>query len=109
MAYRSYSLLRVCRSDAMVLSSGLGGGVGVDDCAGQTGDRRREVLLGGHRHLVGLGQCEVGAQDEVAIGMQLVADPAQPQPADLDDAGTSARACSAWVSRAGSTASISRR
>ena len=43
-------------------------------------------MLGGHHHLVGLGQCEVGAQDEVAIGLQLVTDPPQPKPADLDNA-----------------------
>ena len=45
------------------------------------------MLLGGHCHLVSLSEGQVGAQDKVAIGVQLVADPAQAQPAHLDDAG----------------------
>ena len=69
-----------------MLSPGLGGGVGVDNGAGQAGNCGGEVLLGRDRHLVGLRQGEVGRQDQIAVGMELMADPPQSHPTNFDHA-----------------------
>ena len=70
-----------------MLPAGERAGVGVDDGAGQTGYRLDELLFGGHGRLVGLRQGEVGRQDQIAVGVELMADPAQSHPANFDHTG----------------------
>jgi hypothetical protein len=64
----------------MRVGGGFGGsvGVGVDERAGQPGDRVQEIMLGVDRDLVGDRGGDVGRDDDFAFGPQLMADPAQP-------------------------------
>ena len=59
---------------------GLAGlvGVGVDERAGQPRYGVQEIMLGVHRDLVSGGGGEAGRDHDLALGPQLMADPAQP-------------------------------
>jgi hypothetical protein len=53
-------------------------GVGVDERGGQPRDGVQEIMLGVHRDLVSRRGGEAGRDHDLALGPQLVADPAQP-------------------------------
>jgi hypothetical protein len=53
-------------------------GVGVDERAGQPRDGVQEIMLGVHRDLVSRRGGEIGRDHDLALGPQLMADPAQP-------------------------------
>jgi hypothetical protein len=52
--------------------------VGVDERAGQPRDGVQEIMLGVHRDLVSRRGGESGRDHDLALGPQLMADPAQP-------------------------------
>ena len=53
-------------------------GVGVDQRGRQPRDRVQQIMLGGHRDLVRRRGGEAGRDHDLALGPQLMADPAQP-------------------------------
>ena len=61
-------------------------GVGVHERAGQPRDRVQEIVLGVDRDLMGRGGGEVGRDHDLALGPQLMADPAQPDLAGAEHA-----------------------
>jgi hypothetical protein len=76
----------------------------------QARQRAQQSVPGCHRHLVRLDRAGIGIHDDLALGAELVADPAQPDLANTQHTlGVARRVWSAWSTRAGSTASISRR
>jgi hypothetical protein len=52
-------------------------GVGVHERGGQPRDRVQEIMLGGHRDLMRRRSGEIGCDHNLALGPQLMADPAQ--------------------------------
>jgi hypothetical protein len=66
----------VIGEDEMRVGGGLFG-VGVDQRGGQPGDRVQQIMLGGHRDLVRRRGGEAGRNHDLALGPELMADPAQ--------------------------------
>ena len=72
----------------MGVGGGLAGliGVGVHERARQPRDRVQQIVLGGDRDLVGRGGGDAGRDHDLALGPQLMADPAQPDLAGAEHA-----------------------
>jgi hypothetical protein len=83
--------------------------VGVHQRRGQPRQRVQQTALGADRDLMGLDSAGTGVNDHFAFGPQLMADPPQPDLADTRHPGSGRSESSTWSTRAGSTASISRR
>ena len=69
----------------MVVSSGLGLGIGVHQRGGQPGQGVQQVVLGSDRDLVRLDRAGPRVHRDLAFGAQLMADPAQPDLACTED------------------------
>ena len=87
----------------------LGLRVGVHQRRGQPRQSVQQVVFGVDRDLVGLDRAGTGIDDDLAFGAQMVPDPPQPDLAAAQHPGVMRRDCCTRSSRAGSTASISRR
>ena len=87
----------------------LGLRVGVHQRGGQARQRVQQVMLRVDRDPVGLDRAGPGVHDDLAFGAQMVPDPPQPDLAAAQHPGVMRRDCCTRSSRAGSTASISRR
>jgi len=60
--------------------------VRMHDRSGKTGKGMQESVLGADRYLVGLDRRRGAVDDDLAFGAELVADPAQPDLADVEHA-----------------------
>src|SRR6202034_2316630 len=73
----------VVRGQGRVVVDALAGlRVGVHQRHPQVWDGMPELVLGGDSHLVRLDHAGTGVDDHLALGVQFVADPAQPELAD---------------------------
>jgi hypothetical protein len=81
------------RQDGVVIIARPGLRVGVHQRGGQSWQRVQKVVLGADGDLVGLDRAGSGVDDDLAFGVQMVPDPAQP-----DLAGTHRR-CGGAVDR----------
>lgn len=62
----------------VVRVAALDPGIGVDERAGQPGDRMQQGMLGRDGDLVGLHDADVRGDDDLALGPDLVPGPPQP-------------------------------
>jgi len=69
--------------------------VGVDQRAGQPRDRVQQAMLGADGELMDLNGADVRGDDDLALGPDLVADPAHPHLPHIQDAGVARRTFSA--------------
>lgn len=65
--------------------AGFAGGAGVEEGVGEAGEGVEEPVAGVLEDVVGPGEVEVGAEDDIGVHMQLVADPAHADPIDAVD------------------------
>ena len=93
----------------VVVDAGLGGGVDVDGGVIEAGYAVDQLVMGLVGDRVGLNDVESVVHRQGGLGAHTVADPAQLDTVTLRTPGTSRSAASAASTRAGSTASMSRR
>jgi hypothetical protein len=56
--------------------------IAVDECARQPGDRVQQAMFGADGDLMGLRGGDIRGHDDLALGLDLVTNPAQPDLAD---------------------------